>query len=485
MTGYKIEKETTVSTKVGVFDRIFKIRERGSTVGKEIVGGLATFMVASYIIFVNPAILSFSGIPDLQGLGVPFGPALAVTCLITSVLTLAYGLWANYPFLIAPGMGLNAVVAFQLILSKGLSWQQAMAVIFLEGLLILILSLTRFRQAIMDAIPTHLKMAIGVGIGLFILMIGAVDGGLIKMSGVPSAPLTLGDYKSLPVLITFIGLVITFGLYVRKVKGALLLGILLTTGVAIGVNALSGWTAFTTPGVAVLPAQILSLPDFSSIGAPFAKTNGTIALISLFAKLGILTTLITVFSIMLSDFFDTMGTIVGIGAEAGFLDEKGQYPKKGLFRILVIDSLGAMLGGFSGSSSATTYIESAAGVAEGARTGLASVVTAILFGAAIFLAPIAGIVPAQAIAPALILVGLFMCAGITQVNWRNPVEALPFLVTMIMMPLTYSITNGIGFGFLTYVIVKVICGEARHIHWMMWLATIAFGLYFALPALGF
>ncbi|MBI3287434.1 MAG: NCS2 family permease, partial [Chloroflexi bacterium] len=307
-------------------ERTFRISERGSSVRTEILAGLTTFMVGAYIIFVNPAILSFSGIPELQGLGPAFAPTLAVTCLITALLTLAYGLWANYPFLIAPGMGLNAVVAFQLIVSAGLTWQEAMGVIFLEGLAILILVLTGFRSAIMQAIPMHLKKAIGVGIGLFILIIGMVNGGIIRMSGIPTAPLTLGDYTSIPALVTFIGIALTVGLFVRKVRGALLLGILLTTLAAIALNALSNWTAYTLPGVAVVPAQIINLPDFSNLFAPFADVNGQLALFGLFAKLGLLAAVLTIFSIMLSDFFDTMGTIVGIGEQAGFVNAQGEYP---------------------------------------------------------------------------------------------------------------------------------------------------------------
>lgn len=466
-------------------ENFFGIKERKSTVGTEIMAGITTFMVSAYIIFVNPSILSFSGIPDLEGAGVPFGPALAATCLITALLTLAFGLWAKYPFLIAPGMGLNAVVAFQLIAGRGLAWQQAMAVIFLEGLIILIFVLTGFRQAMMDAIPTFLKKAISVGIGLFILLIGLVNGGLIQMSGTASAPLALGDYTSIPVAVTFIGLVITIVFFILKVKGALLWGILLSTVAAIGLNALTGWTAFSTPGVAVIPSQIISLPDFSTLGAPFMTVDGSLAIVGMFAKLGVLAAILTIFSIMLSDFFDTMGTIVGIGSEAGFVDEDGQYPKKDLTKILTVDSLGAMLGGLFGSSSATTYIESAAGVSEGGRTGLTAVVTALLFAAMMFFSPIAGVIPAQATAPALILVGLLMCAVIGDIQWREAEEALPALMVITMMPFTYSITNGIGWGFVIYGLVKLIKGEAGKVHWLLWVIIAAFLLYFALPVLGF
>jgi len=408
-----------------------------------------------------------------------------VTCLVAAVLTLAYGVYAKYPFMIAPGMGLNAVVAFQLILGKGLTWQEAMGVIFLEGLFILILVLTGFRQTMMNAIPTFLKKAIGVGIGLFILIIGLVNGGLIKGTGIPADPLAIGDYNSIPVAVTLIGLVITVALHLRKVPGALLWGILLTTAVAVGLNAATGFTAFAAiPGAAMLPTKLIDNPDFSNLGAPFTTgEGGQMALLSLFTKLGILAAVLTIFSLMLSDFFDTMGTIVGIGSEAGFLDKDGQYPKEDLTKILVVDSLGAMLGGAAGSSSATTYIESAAGVAEGGRTGLTSVVTAILFALAMFLSPIAGIVPPHATAPALILVGLFMCAVVGDINWREAEEALPALMTITMMPFTYSITNGIGWGFIVYGVVKLIKSEASSVHPLLWGVIVAFVLYFALPVL--
>jgi AGZA family xanthine/uracil permease-like MFS transporter len=461
---------------MAALESFFQLSKWKTDVRTEVVAGITTFMVSAYIIFVNPAILANAGMP--------FAPTLAVTCLIAAVLTLAYGLYAKYPFLIAPGMGLNAVVAFQLVLGKGLSWQEAMGVIFLEGLIILILVLTGFRQTMMNAIPTFLKKAIGVGIGLFILIIGLVEGGLIKAGA--GTVLTIGDYNSIPVAVTLIGLVITIALYLRKVPGALLWGILITTVVAVGLNAMTGWTAFAAiPGAAMIPTSIFQTPDFSNIGAPFISSGGQMPLISLFAKMGVLAAVLTIFSLMLSDFFDTMGTIVGIGAEAGFLDKDGQYPPADLTKILVVDSLGAMLGGAVGSSSATTYIESAAGVAEGGRTGLTSVVTAILFALAMFLAPIAGIVPPQATAPALILVGLFMCAVVGDINWRDADEALPALMTITMMPFTYSITNGIGWGFIVYGLVKLIKGEAGKIHPMLWVVIAAFMLYFALPVLGF
>jgi len=471
------------STRQAWAERLFALRTRESTARTEVLAGATTFLVASYIIFVNAAILSFAGAPDLAPRGVPFGGVVAATCLVTAVTTLAYGLWANYPFLIAPGMGLNAVVAFQLIAGKGLAWQEAMAVVFLEGLLILLLVLAGVRQTVMAIVPLFLKKAIGVGIGLFLLLIGLVNGGLVKMSGTAAAPLTLGDYTTLPVLVTFVGLLVTITLVVRRVKGALLGGILLTTLVAILLNLLAGGTAFTTPGMAVLPTRLVSAPEFTTLGAPFAQVDGVPALVGLWSKLGLLAGVLTVFSLLLSDFFDTMGTVVGIGSEAGFLDEDGHYRERDLRRILVVDSLGALVGGWAGCSSATTYIESAAGVAEGGRTGLAAVVCAVLFGLGMFLSPLVAVVPPQATAPALILVGLYMCAMLGDIDWRNPDEALPALATITMMPFSYSITNGIGAGFLLHGLVKLLKGQVHDVHALLWAVNLAFVVYFALPSL--
>ena len=408
-------------------ESLFGVQKSGSTVGREILAGLTTFMVMAYIIFVNPAILSFSGLKDFQGLGPGFAPTLAVTCLVAGVMTILMGVIANYPLAIASGMGLNAVVAFQLIVSLKLAWPAAMGVIFTEGLIITILVLTGFREAVMNAIPVSLKQAISVGIGLFILFIGLVS-------------------------------------------GALLIGIVLTTLVAIAFNAMSGYKTFTTPGMAVIPAQLVSWPDFSTFGKGLN--------FQVFSHLGVLTAALTIFSIMLADFFDTMGTVIGIGGKAGWLDSKGNLPR--LNRVLLIDSLGAAFGGIASASSATTYIESAAGVSEGGKTGLASVVTGVLFLLALFFSPLAAVVPPQATAPALILVGFLMCAIVREIQFDDFEEGFPALMTMVIMPFTYSITNGIGAGFVTYTFIKLARGKGRDVHWVMYLVSLAFLVYFAM-----
>jgi AGZA family xanthine/uracil permease-like MFS transporter len=453
-----------------VLERWFELSRRGATVGGEVRGGLTTFMVMAYIIFVNPAILSFAGIPPLQGQGPSFAATQAATCLVAGAMTIAMGLATNYPLAIASGMGINAVVAFQLVAALKLPWTAAMGVVLLEGLAITVLVLTGFREAIMHAIPVALKRAIGVGIGLFILFIGLGAAGIVK-PGPPGVPVTLGDLTAAPVVVALFGLLLTLWLTARRWSGALLVGILVSTALAIAVNASTGGRAFPLPGQAVWPAALVALPHFSSLGAGFD--------FSVFARLGLITALVTIFALMLSDFFDTMGTVIGIGGEAGWLTPDGRLPR--LNRVLLVDSLGAVAGGAAGASSATTYIESAAGVAAGARTGLASVVTGVGFLLALFFAPLAGVVPAQATAPALIVVGYLMSRVVREIPFDDFEEGFPALLTLTMMAFTYSITNGIGAGFVSYCFIKLVRGRGRAVAPMMYAAALAFVIYFALP----
>jgi len=453
-----------------MLDRFFGLSERRTTVGAELMGGLTTFMVMAYIIFVNPAILSFAGIKGLEGQGPPFAPTLAATCLVAGLATIAMGVVANYPLAVASGMGLNAVVAFQLVAGMKLPWQAAMGVVFLEGVAITILVLTGFREAIMNAIPLALKQAISVGIGLFILFIGLVSGGFVK-PGPPGVPVTLGDLTTAPVIVAAVGLFLTLWFQAARVRGALLIGILLTTIAAIVVNAATGGKAFPTPGQAVMPQKVWALPDLSTLGAGLN--------VEVFWRVGVVAAAVTIFSIMLSDFFDTMGTVIGIGGEAGWLDREGKLPR--LNRVLLVDSLAATAGGIAGASSATTYIESAAGVSEGAKTGLASVTTGLCFLLALFFAPVAGVVPPQATAAALIVVGYLMCKIVREIPFGDLEEGFPALLTLTVMPFTYSITNGIGAGFIAYSFVKLVRGKGPEVHPMMYGATLAFLVYFALP----
>jgi AGZA family xanthine/uracil permease-like MFS transporter len=451
-----------------MLERIFRLREHGTTVGTEVVAGLTTFMIMAYIIFVNPAILSFAGVPALAGQGPPFAPTLAATCLVAALMTAAMGLVSNYPLAVASGMGLNAVVAFQLVAGLKLPWRAAMGVIFLEGVAITVLMVTGVREAVLHAIPLSQKRAIAVGIGLFILFIGLVNGGLVKPG--TGIPVTLGALTSPKTAVAVAGLALTVLLLAQGRRGALLLGILGTTVLAVVVNQAGGGQVWTLPGVAVVPATLVAWPDFSTLGAGLN--------VEVFARLGVLAALLTIFSIMLSDFFDTVGTVVAIGAEAGWLDKDGRLPR--LKRVLLVDSVAAAVGGAAGASSATSYIESAGGVAAGGRTGLTAVVVAACFGLALFLAPLAGVVPPEATAAALIVVGYLMCTQVREIPFADLEEGLPALLTLTLMPFSYSITNGIGAGFVTYTFIKVVRGKAGQVHPMMYAAAAAFVLYFVL-----
>ncbi|HEX5240483.1 MAG TPA: NCS2 family permease, partial [Candidatus Limnocylindrales bacterium] len=392
----------------------------------------------------------------------------AGTALIGGIMTIAMGVVANYPFALAAGLGINAIVAFSLT-AQGLDAKGAMGVIVLEGIVVTLLVVVGLREAIMNAVPLALKRSIGVGIGLFILFIGFANGGLIVSNCAPDSA-TLGFCDGTLVTLAFpnspgafvflLGLAITFILYARRVKAALIISIILTTVIAIlvGVQKVDTSTLVATPSFGTLG---LGLQD------PFQA----------FTKLGALTAVLTIFAIMLSDFFDTMGTVTGIAAEAGLAGPDGNVP--GIGRILIVDSVAAIAGGVGGVSSNTTYIESAAGVADGGRTGFASVVTGVLFLLAIFLSPIAGLIPSQATAPALVLVGYLMFTLVRDINVADLEDGLPALLTIILMPLTYDITVGIGAGFISWVLLKVVRGKMSEIHVLMWVVSIAFLVYFA------
>ena len=454
-------------------DRWFGFTRRGTDLATELRAGVTTFMVMAYIIFVNPIVLGYSGVAGLEGRGLPFAPTLTVTCLTAGLLSITMGLVSNYPFALAPGMGLNAVVAFELVAGRGLTWPQAMTIVFLEGVVITVLVLTRFRQAMLDAVPIALKRAISVGIGLFIAFIGFFTAGFIVKPDKGPLPVGLGPVGTLPAVVFLLGFALTAGLMARRIRGALLLGIVGTTALAIALNGLlAGFKGFATPGAATLPRALVQAPDFSTFGRlDFAVV----------ARLGVVTAALVTFSIMLSDFFDTMGTIIGVGGKGGFLDAEGRLPRAE--RVLLVDSLGAAAGGLANASSNTTYIESAAGVAEGGRTGLVPVVTGVLFLGAMWFSPLASVIPAQATAPALVIVGFYMMSVVREIPWDDYEEAIPAFVTMLVMPFTWSITNGIGAGFVIFAVIKVVSGQVRRVHWMVYAACAAFIVYFALPLL--
>ena len=448
----------------------FRLDERGTTIGTEVRAGLTTFMVMAYIIFVNPNILSAG---PLEGHGPPFLPTVVATALTAGILTIAMGLVANYPFALAAGLGLNAVVAYNLILTRGFAWQEAMAIIAWEGIVILVLVLTGFREAIMDAIPLALKRAIAVGI---ILFIGLVQGGFVKAG--EGTPVPLGDLTT-PAFLTFvIGLAVALALMALRVKGALLISIFVATGVAIVLRATFGDAAGFGPGQAVLPERVIldvGANNFSTLLAPL----GAMASIWTRPDTSVITVALIIFSLMLADFFDTMGTVIGVGEEAGLVDAEGRLP--GIKEVLIVDSVGAILGGLFSTSSNTTYIESAAGVSEGGRTGLTSVVVGVLFLVSILFAPIAGIVPAQATAAALVVVGYLMFTIAKDLDWGDIDDVFPALATMIVMPLTYSITDGIAAGFISYAFLKAVKGRSAEVHPLLWVVSAAFIVYFAIP----
>ncbi|CAL9411154.1 Guanine_hypoxanthine permease PbuG [Streptomyces sp. enrichment culture] len=454
-------------------DRFFRISERGSTLGREIRGGFATFFTMAYILVLNPIILGSA--KDQSGQQLDAVQLTTVTALVAAVMTIIMGVAGNLPLALAAGLGLNAVVAFQI--APLMSWDDAMGLIVLEGLLICVLVVTGLREAVMHAIPQPLKQAISVGIGLFIAFIGFVDAGFV--SRIPDAanttvPVQLGGTGTLagwPMLVFCLGVLLTVGLLARKVKGAILISIVTMTAVAMVIDSVADvrtW-GLTTPS---WPDRIVDTPDFGLVG--------DFDLFGAFSApgVGVVTVVLLVFTLILSDFFDTMGTVVGVSAEAGLLDEDGKVPNLG--RVLLIDGAAAVAGGAASASSATSYIESAAGVGEGARTGFSNLVTGGLFGLALFLTPLLTIVPLQAAAPALVAVGFLMMTQVKHIDWERYDIAIPAFLTIAVMPFTYSITNGIGAGFLAYVVIKAVLGKAKEVHWLLWGTSALFLVYFAI-----
>ncbi|MGX1671768.1 NCS2 family permease [Streptomyces sp. NPDC055400] len=452
-------------------DRYFRITARESTYVREVRGGFATFFTMAYILVLNPIILGSA--KDKFGHQLDGAELVTATALVAAVMTVIMGVGGNLPLALAAGLGLNAVVAFQI--APLMSWPDAMGLIVLEGLLICVLVVTGLREAVMRAIPQPLKQAISVGIGLFIAFIGFVDAGFVtRIPDIANStvPVQLGGTGTLsgwPVLVFCLGVLLTVGLLARKVKGAILISIVVMTVVAVIINSVAdvkSW-GLTTPEI---PDDVFAAPDFGLLG--------DFSVFGAFGQTGALTVILLVFTLILSDFFDTMGTVVGITAEAGLLDEKGQVPNLG--RVLFIDGAAAAVGGAASASSSTTYIESAAGVGEGARTGFANLVTGGLFALSLFLSPLLTIVPLQAAAPALVAVGFLMMTQVKHIDWDRYDIAVPAFLTIAVMPFTYSITNGIGAGFLAYVVIKTVLGKAREVHWLLWGAGALFLVYFAI-----
>jgi adenine/guanine/hypoxanthine permease len=469
-----------------MLDSYFKISERGSTVGREVRGGLVTFFTMAYIIALNPLIIGGAVDADGKFLGgfTAFGQNLpliaAATALVAGILTILMGVVGNFPLAIATGLGLNTFVAYGI--ASQMTWADAMGLVVLEGLIITVLVLTGFRTAVFKAVPQQLKYAISVGIGLFIALIGLVDAGFVRRTGTGPVPVQLGDGGNLvgwPIVVFIFGLILIVTLMVRKTKGAILIGIVGATVLAIILeNAFKIGPSFISPtasnpkgwglNIPALPDAITATPDFALLG----QFN----LLGSFSKISMVSAILLVFTLLLSDFFDTVGTVTAIGHESGLIDKDGNVPNND--RILLVDSIAAAAGGAAGISSNTSYIESAAGVGEGARTGLASVITGVCFLLATFLSPLVAIIPYEAATPALIIVGFLMMTQVKDIDWADLGIALPAFLTIILMPFTYSISVGIGAGFVSHVLIRAVQGRRKEIHPLLWLVAVLFVVYF-------
>ena len=456
----------------GGIDRYFRISERGSSFGTEIRGGLVTFVTMAYIVILNPIILT-SG-TDVAGNTLSFPAVSAVTALTAGVMTILFGIVSRLPFGFAAGLGINAFLAFSVV--GQVTWPEAMAIVVINGVLIVLLAATGLRRMIFDAVPVELKLAITVGIGLFIAFIGFVNSGFVTSTGSASPPVGLGiggSVVTIPTLIFVLTLLLTGVLVAAKVKGGLLIGLVAGTVVSAVVEAIwhlgaaadhaGGW-GLTVPTLAGAP---FAIPDLSLVGAVSFDLG----------RVGVVTIVMLVFTLLFTNFFDAMGTMTGLSREAGLADERGNFPR--LKSALVVEGVGAIAGGLTSSSSNTVFIESGAGIGEGARTGFANLVTGAMFLLAMFFTPLTQIVPTEVAAAALVIVGALMMAQIKHIDLTDFRVLLPVFLTVAVMPMTYSIANGIGAGFVSWVLVHACSGRARQIHWLLWTVAIGFVLFFA------
>lgn len=456
-------------------DRFFEITARQSTLGTEIRGGVVTFIAMAYIIVLNPIILS--GSADVTGATLDFAQVSATTSLAAGVMTILFGLVARLPFALAAGLGINSFLATTVVGS--LTWAEAMGLVVINGLIIVLLAVTGLRRLVFDAVPMQLKLAITAGIGLFILFIGLVDAGFISSTGVPSPPVGLGpgglgSISTIPTVVFVFTLLLTGILVARKVRGGILIGLVTGTIVAVVIEAI--WhlgSAVEKPGgwslsVPSLSGSPFSLPDLSLVGE-FSLDS--------FSRIGVLAAVMLIFTLVFANFFDAMGTMTGLSREAGLADEKGTFPR--LRSALVVEGAGAVVGGATSSSSNTVFIESGAGIEEGARTGLANVVTGVLFLAAMFIAPLASIVPTEVAAAALVVVGAMMVSHLRHIDLSEFSVALPVVLTVAVMPFSYSIANGIGVGFIAWVVMRTAAGKAREVSPLLWIVAAGFAVYFA------
>ncbi|MDQ1125409.1 putative MFS transporter, AGZA family, xanthine/uracil permease [Microbacterium sp. LKL04] len=444
-------------------DRYFDITGRGSTVGTEVRGGIVTFVTMAYIVILNPIILST---PDVDGVTLSNTAVATSTALTAGVMTILFGLVTRLPFAFAAGLGINAFLAFSVV--GQVTWGEAMALVVINGLIIVLLAATGLRKMIFDAVPVQLKLAITVGIGLFIAFIGFVNAGFVTATGNASPPLDLGVGGSITTISTVMFVVTLFLsgiLMALRVKGALLIGLVGGTVISYIVNAI--WP--TALGLQVSGLQIVALPDFGLVGKIDFGFD--------WAKIGIVSVVMIVFTLVFSNFFDAMGTMTGLAKESGLANDKGDFPR--IKSALIVEGVGAIAGGATSSSSATVFVESGSGIGEGARTGLANVVTGVLFLLAMFFTPLTSIVPGYVAAAALVLVGALMLAQIKNIDLSDFSVLLPVFLTATVMPLTYSIANGIGAGFISWVVVNVFAGKAKQVHWLLWVVAAGFVIYFA------
>lgn len=428
------------STQKNFLEKLFKLKENNTNIKTEIIAGITTFMTMSYILAVNPAILSEAGMDK--------GGVFTATILASVIATVMMGIYANHPFALSAGMGLNAYFAYTVVLQKGNSWQFALTAVFIEGIIFLIMSLFKMREKIFNSIPMTLKKAVSVGIGLFIAFIG-LSGSQIVVQG-KGVPFTLGNLLTPGVAVTVFGLIVTGVLLHKKIKGAILYGIILSTILAIIV------------GIASLPEKVISIPP--SVIPVAMKME--------WSKVFTIDMAVTVFAFLFVDVFDTIGTLIGVSTKANMLDKDGNFPRVG--KALLSDAVGTTVGAILGTSTITTYVESSAGVSEGGRTGLTAIITSALFMLSLFLAPLFTMIPAQATAPALILVGLFMMSPIREIDFSDYTEAIPAFLTIVMMPFAYSIAQGIVFGMVSYVILKVLSGKFKDVSILMYILGILF-----------
>ncbi|EJZ05466.1 NCS2 family permease [Mycolicibacterium vaccae] len=456
-------------------DRFFEITARQSTVATEIRGGVVTFIAMAYIIVLNPIILSSS--TDVDGNQLDFAQVSATTSLAAGVMTILFGLIARLPFALAAGLGINSFLATTVV--GEVTWPEAMGLVVINGLIIVLLAVTGLRRMVFDAVPMQLKLAITAGIGLFILFIGVVDAGFIASTGAPSPPVGLGSggqgsISTIPTLIFVLTLLLTGVLVAKRVRGGILIGLVTGTVVAVVVEAI--WhlgSAVDNPGgwslsVPALSGSPFSLPDLSLVGE-FSMDS--------FGRIGILAAVMLVFTLVFANFFDAMGTMTGLSREAGLADEKGTFPR--LRGALVVEGAGAVVGGATSASSNTVFIESGAGIEEGARTGLANVVTGTLFLAAMFISPLASIVPTEVAAAALVVVGAMMVSHLRHIDLSEFSVALPVVLTVAVMPFSYSIANGIGVGFISWVVMRTAAGKIREVSPLLWVVAAGFAVYFA------